>query len=69
MQLKFEVHELFASIWPQSKSIFLPTLVGLQTTKESRELSKIERESKRLKFLENTFNVGLDSAVLALARA
>ena len=61
MEFKFEVHE--------NQRIFLPTLVGLQKTKESRELSKIERESKRLKFMENTFNVGLDPTVLALARA
>ena len=58
-----------ASIWPRSNPLFLPTLVGLQTTKESMELSKNLRESKTSNFLENTFNGGLDSTVLALARA
>jgi hypothetical protein len=46
-----------ASIWPQSNSTFLPTLVGLQLTKDPRELMRIERESKKRKNLENTFNV------------
>ena len=56
-----------ASIWPQSNSIFLPTLVGLKTTKESMELSKNLRESKSLKFLKITFNGGLNSMDLDLA--
>ena len=54
-----------ASIWPQSNSIFLPTLVGLQTTKDPRELMRIEWESKRIKNLENTFNVVQNLILLA----
>ena len=56
MELKFEVHELSC-------------LVGLQTTKESIELSKNLRESKSLKFLKNTFNGGLNLIDLDLACA
>jgi hypothetical protein len=33
-----------ASIWPLSNSIFLPTLVGLQTTKDPRELRENRRD-------------------------
>jgi len=54
-----------ASIWPQSNSIFLPTLVGLQTTKDPRELMRIEWESKRWSFLKITFNVVQNLRLLA----
>jgi hypothetical protein len=58
-----------ASIWPQSNSIFLSILVGLQTTKDPRELVSIKRESKRRKIWKITFNVVQKRISLASIRA
>jgi hypothetical protein len=44
------------SIWPQSNSIFFPTLIGLQRTKNHKEWWRIEGDSKRKKFWKFTFN-------------
>ena len=55
-----------ALIWPQRNSIFLPTLVGLQTTKNQQELWRIKWESKRWKILKITFTTASDWYDLAL---
>ena len=53
-----------------SKQLNLLAYIG--RTSYNQEIKRIEQDLeriKRLKFLENTFNVGVDSAILALAYA